>query len=773
MRIFISYGHDEYIAFARQLAIAFKERNYEVWFDENYLKGGVLWEEYIEKGLQWVAQDENGRMILVMTPHSVRRPDGYCLNELAYALDLHLPVLPIMLVWTTPPLSIYRYQWIDLTHSAKTTTTFETDFVKIIEAIESKDEYQDENRGRIERLLEPLDYSSDISYYLPSFIGRQWFFEDFEQWMRDENASRIYFLTGLPGIGKTAIAIKTIQQYNNIAAYHLIRRGDSEKTSLRRAICSIAFQLSKQLPDYFELLSRIDIYRELNRCNDPALFEALITNPLLACNNRNEPVVIVIDAMDESISSFSSEFALFIANVIGKLPKWVRFFLTSRPEDAVLLPLQAYHPHILNPASVENNNDIRTYIEKRLQENYGDNVAIDLDAIVKKSEGIFLYTKYVCDEMLPNDISDFDPDNLPVGIGSVYYDFFTRNYPDIKSYRQAVRPVLDILSVQVEPLSVEMLAECINREADDIEDFLNDFHVFFTLDTSRRIRPFHSSLIDWLSDKKLSGSFAVKAENGRTIIAEWQYKLFETSRWNFFNDSFTGECLEIWLPEILEKTEAVHFDGSVLLSSYLKQLGDKSILHDLVSNRRRFHFIKSVLTYVFRQSGFTSEMFEDTITQSGIEISNSHIDGLRYLFDFAKTGVSTIPPRKARQPDYYYFIYVQIPWLYVQSSYDTDYIFKSLSQGLIAAYDDGRICNVNYILGDIYRLTINSFIDQSEVAIKYLKRVADYMIEDNWDEGKWSEQVLNCAKAIVERKKSIKMDDHNFREHSTEIERKK
>ena len=194
MRIFISYGHDEYLAFARQLAIAFKERNYEVWFDEYYLKGGVTWEEYIEKGLQWVAQDENGWMILVMTPHSVRRPDGYCLNELAYALDLHLPVLPIMLVWTTPPLSIYRYQWIDLTHSAKTTTTFEADFVKIIEAIESKDEYQDDNRNRIERLLEPLDYSSDINYYLPSFIGRQWFFEDFDQWMRDKNSGSLKIL---------------------------------------------------------------------------------------------------------------------------------------------------------------------------------------------------------------------------------------------------------------------------------------------------------------------------------------------------------------------------------------------------------------------------------------------------------------------------------------------------------------------------------------------------------------------------------------------------
>ena len=108
MRIFISYGHDEHISFARNLADALQEKGYEVWFDEQRLTGGAPWEEYIEKGLKWVAGDPTGKMILIMTPHSVRRPDGFCLNELAYALDLRLAVLPIMLVWTTPPLSIYR-----------------------------------------------------------------------------------------------------------------------------------------------------------------------------------------------------------------------------------------------------------------------------------------------------------------------------------------------------------------------------------------------------------------------------------------------------------------------------------------------------------------------------------------------------------------------------------------------------------------------------------------------------------------------------------------
>ena len=70
MRIFISYGHDEHLSFARQLAEAFESRNYEVWFDETRLTGGKPWEEYIEKGLRWVADDKSGRMIWPTPPHT-------------------------------------------------------------------------------------------------------------------------------------------------------------------------------------------------------------------------------------------------------------------------------------------------------------------------------------------------------------------------------------------------------------------------------------------------------------------------------------------------------------------------------------------------------------------------------------------------------------------------------------------------------------------------------------------------------------------------------
>ena len=754
MRIFISYGHDEYISFARQLAKAFKERSYEVWFDENYLKGGVLWEEYIEKGLKWVAQDENGRMILVMTPHSVRRPDGFCLNELAYALDLHLPVLPIMLVWTTPPLSIYRYQWIDLTRSARTATTFETDFEKIIEAIETEHYYEDDNRNNIERLLEPLDYSVDINLYIPSFVGRQWIFEEFEQWLHNKEGNRIFLLTGLPGIGKTAIAVKLIETYINVAAYHLIRRGDSEKTSLRRAICTISYQLSKQLPDYYEQLLRVNISRELSRCNDLALFNALIATPLSSCTERPEPVLIVIDALDESIIGAVSAFAEFVANVANKLPQWIRFVLTSRPEEAIVLPLQAYQPYVIDSKNENNTNDILLYIKKRIKENYGDITTINCREIADKSEGIFLYAKYVCDELLPDNIKDYVASNLPAGIGAVYFDFFSRNYPELKSYRQTVKPILEVIAAQVEPFTPEMLADCLKIDTDEIEDFLADFHILFTLDARRKLHPFHSSLIDWITNKGNSGRYAVKRKNGEEIIAEWLYKKFKASGWNFFNDSTIGLMLETWLPEILTRTNNILFNSQEVLSKYMEQVHGKSILHDLVSNRHRFHFIKSVLTYMFQQPDFSQEVFEEVTHRNKNDINTEwHVEGIKYLYKYSQCGISDLPPQKPGQPDYYYYLDVQLPMFYVQSSFDPNYIFKVLAYGLMAVVNDGRISNIHYILSDIYMLATTSFSDNATIAVKYLMEVShEIERQDEWSK-EWGEKIKRCANSIMAKYK--------------------
>ena len=80
---------------------------HEVWFDQERLKPSGDWETYIEKGLDWVSSDKSkGRFVLVMTPHSVRRPKGFCLNEMTRAIQ-PAPSPPTALEYS-PPLLIGR-----------------------------------------------------------------------------------------------------------------------------------------------------------------------------------------------------------------------------------------------------------------------------------------------------------------------------------------------------------------------------------------------------------------------------------------------------------------------------------------------------------------------------------------------------------------------------------------------------------------------------------------------------------------------------------------
>src|SRR5262245_33757473 len=94
-------------------------RGHRVWFDLERLKPGQDWELYIEEGL---SQCE--KVVLLMTPHSVRRrnpadavsQDGFCLNEIAKALERNRVIIPVLLADLPcgPPLSICRIQYLDM-----------------------------------------------------------------------------------------------------------------------------------------------------------------------------------------------------------------------------------------------------------------------------------------------------------------------------------------------------------------------------------------------------------------------------------------------------------------------------------------------------------------------------------------------------------------------------------------------------------------------------------------------------------------------------------
>jgi hypothetical protein len=322
MRVFISYGHDEHADFALRLKEDLVERGHEVWFDVERLKPGADWEQYIDEGLNCVARDGNGRVILIMTPHSVRRPDGFCLNELARALTKNLRVMPIMLVWCEPPLIICRIQWLDMQDCLPLEIRHEKYEVKLqglLEALEHDMHGQDSHQIGLFNVLKPLSFDSELRFRQDKFTGRRWVFEEIDRWLNDQNASRVFWISGGPGVGKTALSSYFAAHRPEVVAFHFCRHDNVQKRDPRRAVMSIAYQLSTQLPEYEQRLGKVKL-DDLEGLDAKALFDHLIVQPLAA--NYPMPdrkVVVLIDALDEATVEGKLETALTYLSIVNML----------------------------------------------------------------------------------------------------------------------------------------------------------------------------------------------------------------------------------------------------------------------------------------------------------------------------------------------------------------------------------------------------------------------------------------------------------------------
>ncbi|MBN2449527.1 MAG: TIR domain-containing protein [Lentisphaeria bacterium] len=262
-RIFISYGHDEHVSLAIRLRDDLRGAGHKVWFDEERLQPGHDWEAFIEKGLEDLAADKaHSAVVLLLTPHSVRRPDGYCLNEVARALGRGLRIIPLMVVESEPPLSICRIQWLDMTECIPISdkeTLYVPKLARLRKAIEEDQLDFEGTQSRLLRVLQPIQFSADIAKLLRHFTGRQWVIDEIDAWLRNAAGRKVFWITGAPGVGKSAIAAWMRDHRREIAAFHFCDAHSEEKRNPGKLVRSVVYQLSTQLPEYQERLARLSL----------------------------------------------------------------------------------------------------------------------------------------------------------------------------------------------------------------------------------------------------------------------------------------------------------------------------------------------------------------------------------------------------------------------------------------------------------------------------------------------------------------------------------
>ncbi len=540
LKLFLSYGRDDHVLEVKALLQALRLRGHEVWFDEEQLATGLDWEQRIEKGLQWC-----DKVVLTMTPHSVRRPDGYCLNEIAKAMEQQKLIVPVLLVEIPngAPTSICRIQyldWRDAMPAAEKADRFMHRLKRLCEAIEHDKLDFEGGQQRLQRQLQPLNYDGDIRRHVARFEGRSALEQRLREWLNEPNAAQVLWLTGSPGLGKSAIAAWLAHRWAEAGAMHFCQAGHLDKADPVRAVLSIAYQLSQHLDLYRARLSNLELEREAQKNDARTLFDTLLVGPLARqYPEPDKPCVVILDGLDEATrNDGSNPLAQLVAADWARLPRWLRLIVSSRPDAEVQQWLSGVHTLSLSGQDPEQQADLLAYLDRQLQamgRPVGPQV---LQRILQASEGAFHYTVLLLEEVRQGRCNPEDPVDLPAGMNQIYLQSFKRRFADATEYRGQTRPLLELILASPEPVPLAVLARATKREVCDVRQDLVALGSLVALEAGESetdsdwdtVRLSHSSLRNWLTElgasrQPLAGPYSVKVNTkglAAEVLAMWE-----------------------------------------------------------------------------------------------------------------------------------------------------------------------------------------------------------------------------------------------------------
>lgn len=598
--VFISYGHgDGYAQFAYNLADTLMDNGYDVFIDRDGIRCGEQWEINLEDGLIKTSEGK-GVFLLLMTQHSVRRPNGYCLNEIAYAIDINLKIIPVMLEQVTPPLSIYRLQHYDLLMDPENDTQAKNHINKIIQIIENSDLIDTVgNYKSLERLLNPIDFSRELSLYTKDFVGREWLLADIEE--RLSTGIKSLLITGMPGIGKTTMSTYLYQRMPDAIGYYMFRNDDNNKLIFKTFATTVAFQIASQIPEYQNLLLEMKLKDLTEQFEGYTLLNKLISEPLSMIKSVKGKKSLLIDGLDEAERSGNNAMAIAISQLVKDLPDWINVIIFSRPVTSVLTPLHNTSRLEIDADGSMNKEDLRKYIEKHLSDAQQEVV----DSIISHSEGSFLYARYACENIKSE--ADYA---LPDGMMHFYYDSFSRIFASEEEYAKS-RRFMEWVVASSRPVSQSLVMCATECDEYELRAFRNKMKSFVKVSVDDCIQAYHSSLIEWLTNEEVAGEYWISLDGARKNIASLIKKIIFEDLGNFTD-----------LKDYKNKREALEKRISMKANNTLFPL-----YLDLVTARKDWDaFIDFAVWYIGSVPSTNDEMFNYIS-----DIQDKYIDELSLL----------------------------------------------------------------------------------------------------------------------------------------------
>ena len=420
--------------------------------------------------------------------------------------------------------------------------TLKEEFEQNIEDLKSEKERL--SRDEILRKLAKIDTSNDVKHHAARYVEgtRLSIFAKVDRWLDDEiSPNRVMVISGNAGMGKsviTAVLCKKMLEARRLSGSQFCQHNKARRRNPKVMLQSLACQLCDCLPDYknalVKKLSR-NLGEEINDLEVRDLFELLFEEPLQGLSDPGLTYLIVIDGLDESEYQGRNELLDLIANYFEKLPLWIRFLVTTRPQLNLTDGLKRLNPLHLEPNNEENLRDIQLFFTKELRHMLqSQNQEIILKELVEKTEGVMLYAYYLVD-FIKNNVSVMTPGlmdiTLPSGISSVYQSYFERLETDLRKQLKVTEEqflnFLCAVAAAREPLPLGFVSKLLLPETSSSADYRKLRKVVACVSTLLPIEDdcihfFHKSIKDWLIEKSSywQHSFSVDETECHCILAK-------------------------------------------------------------------------------------------------------------------------------------------------------------------------------------------------------------------------------------------------------------
>ncbi|XP_028414371.1 uncharacterized protein LOC114537524 [Dendronephthya gigantea] len=365
----------------------------------------------------------------------------------------------------------------------------------------------DENvhQSTVEKLAK-FDFTGKIDDLCKKFHEgtRKWLFDKLSNWFVSKE-TRVMILTAGPGAGKSVLSGKISELYrgrDQLAAHHFCDFRNSDYSNPHRILQSLSSQMCENVDGFRDKLTEI-LRRENSRVSLPDAFRVLLNDPLHSLR-RNDPMLIIVDALDESKTDMKSEFLELISEKFCELPDWIKIFISSRPELQVRKVLQHLQPLEIRPDDEDHNQDIALFIRRDLPNLDDDSLRL----VILKCEGSFLYAYHLVRELrekglgIEPDLSDF----IPNGIAGYYEKQFKRLKSRLQSekpdtFSSILKSFINVIAAAFMPFPLKILFTCMGLPWEEFEtrtaimnimsEILPVYDGCLTL--------YHKSLWDWMT----------------------------------------------------------------------------------------------------------------------------------------------------------------------------------------------------------------------------------------------------------------------------------